>query len=454
MEEEKKSNYWMKSGILNVLQNMSGLLFGIGSLFFLVRVLSKEEYGVWVLFTGTVTILNVFRDGLLRSAVVKFLSGANEIEKPKIITSSFTLDGILTSCIIVVNFLFAHILTSFWHTPELLPVFYLYNIVYILSGVLTQFNCIEQANLKYDGIFVTNTVNQLVFFIVVLVCFSFRINITLFQLVVFQIIGNGVSAVIAFFYVKKYLHFAKGFHKEWVKKMFNYGKYAFGTSVSSILSGTVDQWMLGGLISPLASGSFNLAVRIVNLTDIPSNAIATIVFPQSAKRMESEGRESIKYLYERSVGVILAMLIPSVIFIYIFSDFIIHVAFGNKYLDAVPLLRVMLFYILLIPYGRQFGVILDSIGKTKTTFYMVVFIASFNLGLNYILISNIGIMGAPYATLISNIVGFIIAQYILKKELNVNVWNTFIYAYYFYPEFYGKFVKPKLIQFKIIKDKL
>nr|MBC7613753.1 oligosaccharide flippase family protein [Pseudopedobacter sp.] len=168
MVEEKKSNYWMKSGILNVLQNMSGLLFGIGSLFFLVRVLTKEEYGVWVLFMGTVTILNVFRDGLLRSAVVKFLSGATEEEKPKIITSSFTLDGILTTCIIVVNFLFAHILTRFWHTPELLPVFYLYNIVYILSGILTQFNCIEQANLKYDGIFVTNTVNQLVFFIVVL----------------------------------------------------------------------------------------------------------------------------------------------------------------------------------------------------------------------------------------------------------------------------------------------
>lgn len=451
MEGEKKSNYWLKSGILNVLQNMSGMLFGIGSLFFLIRVLSKEEYGVWVLFTGTVTILNVFRDGLLRSAVIKFLSGASEEDKPKIITSSFTLDGLLTTGIIIANFLFAHILTSFWHTPELLPVFYLYNIVYILSGVLTQFNCIEQAHLQFDGIFVTNTVNQSVFFLVVLVCFIFKINITLFQLVVFQIVGNAVSAFIAFFYVKSYLHFARGFHKEWVTKMFNYGKYAFGTSVSSILSGTVDQWMLGGLISPIASGAFNLAVRIVNLIDVPSNAVATIVFPQSAKRIETEGRTAIKYLYERSVGVILAMLVPSVILIYIFSDLIIYIAAGNKYADAVPLLRVMLFYILLIPYGRQFGVILDSIGKTKTTFYMVVFIASFNLGLNYLLISQIGIMGAPYATLISNIVGFIIAQYILKKELNVSIWSTFVYAYYFYPEFYGKFVKPQLIRFKIIK---
>ncbi|MEO5909270.1 MAG: flippase [Pelobium sp.] len=453
MQEENKSNYWLKSGMLNVLQNMSGLLFGIGSLFFLVKVLSKEEYGVWVLFTGTVTILNVFRDGLLRSAVVKFLSAASEEDKPKIITSSFTLDGILTTCIIILNFLFAHVLTNFWDTPELIPVFYLYNIVYVLSGILTQFNCIEQANLKYDGIFVTNTANQTVFFLVVLGCFIFKINITIFQLVIFQIVGNAISALIAYFYVRKYLFFAKGYHKEWVKKMFNYGKYAFGTSVSSILSGTVDQWMLGGLISPVASGVFNLAVRISNLIDIPSNAVATIVFPQSAKRMETEGKEAIKYLYERSVGVILSILIPSVILIYIFSDLIIYLAFGDAYADTGPLLRVMLFYVLLIPYGRQFGVILDSIGKTKTTFYMVVFIASFNLILNYILISSIGIMGAPYATLITNVVGFVIAQYILKKELNVSVWNTFVYAYYFYPEFYNKYVKPKLIEYKIIKGK-
>lgn len=454
MEEQPKSNYWLKSGIINILQNMSGVLFGFGGFFFLVRVLSKNDFGAWTVFMSTVMIFNIFRDGLLRSAVIKFLSGANEEDKPKIITSSFTIDGMLTISIIIVNLIFARLYANYLNEPELMNVFYLYSIVYILSGVLTQFNCIEQANLQFDGIFVTNTVNQGIFFFFVLISFIFKLKINLFQLVGVQILANLISAIIAYFYVRKYLIFARGYFKEWINKLFNYGKYAFGTSVSSILSGTIDQIMLAGIISPVASGAFNIAVRIINLIDIPSNAVATIVFPQSAKRMETEGKSAIKYLYEKSVGTILAILIPSVIFLFIFSDLIVYLIAGEKHIDTVPLLRVALLYSLLIPFGRQFGTILDSIGKTKTTFYMVLFIASFNLILNYFLISSIGIMGAAYATLISNVVGFIIAQYVLRKELNINVWNAFIYAYYFYPEFYFKFVKPKLIEYKIIKEKL
>jgi lipopolysaccharide exporter len=454
MAQTLKGNYWLKSGILNVLQNMSGVLFGFGSFFFLVRLLSDIDYGIWAVFMATTTIFNVFRDGLLRSAIVKFLSGASEEDKPKIITSSFTIDGALTLCMIIINLSIAHLLAGYWDSPQVINLFYLYNIVYVLSGILTQFNCIEQANLQFDGIFVTNTANQGIFFAVVFVCFTFNIHIDLYQLVIVQIIANLISAFIAYFYVRKYLVFARGYFKEWINKLFNYGKYAFGTSVSSILSGTIDQQMLAGIISPVASGAFSIAVRIVNLIDIPTNAIATIVFPQSAKRMETEGKTAIKYLYEKSVGTILAILIPSVIFIFIFTDLIVFLIAGEKHPDTVPLLRVALLYSLLIPFGRQFGTILDSIGRTKTTFYLVVFTASFNLILNYFLITSIGIMGAAYATLVSNIVGFIIGQRILKKELNVNVWNTFKYAYEFYPEFYKKFARPQLINYKIIKEKI
>ena len=449
---KEKDNYWLKSGLINVIQNSSSVLFSIGGFLFLIRILSKEDFGAWVLFNSSVTILNIIRDGLLKSAVIKFLSTASEEDKPKIIKSSFIVDGFLTLFIIVVNFMFAHVLANYWNLPQIINLFYLYNIVYIFSGFITQFNCIEQANLRYKGIFVSNTINSGIFFSFIFVSFIIKIDIQLYQLVIVQIISNLISAFTAYLYVKNYLIMAKGYFKEWVVKLLNFGKYAFGTSVSSILSTTIDQWMLGNMISPAASGAFNIAVRIVNLSDIPTNAIAIIVFPKSAKRNESEGKEGVKYLYEKSVGTIFAILVPFVIVVFIFSDLVVFLIAGEKYEDTVPLLRVTLITCLLIPFGRQFGSILDSIGKTKTNFYVVLFTASFNLILNFFLISRIGIMGAAYATLISNIVGFIVAQYILKKELGVNVLNTFIYAYYFYPEFYFKFLRPKLVEYNFLEE--
>lgn len=441
-------NYWLKSGFINVLQNFASVVFGFGSLALLVRSLSISDYGIWTLYMTTITILNIFRDGLIKNALIKFLSGATEEDKPKIMTAAFTINIIITVVVVVLNLSLGGILAKLLNSPELVNLFYLFNIVYVLNGILTQYNCIEQAHFKFKGVFVSNTVFQAIYFAYIFYCFVFEVKISLHHLIIVQIIGSVVSMLIAYMYAKPYLSFAFGFFKYWMIKLFNYGKYAFGTSISSILSGSVDQMMLSGIINPAASGVFNVAVKIVNLIDIPTSAVANIVFPQSAKRMETEGKDSIKYLYEKSVGTILAIMIPGLVFIYIFPDFVLYIVAGEKYTNAASILRITLLYTILIPFGRQFGTILDSIGKTKTTFYIVVVTASINLILNYFFILKMGIIGAAYATLISNIIGFAIAQYILRKELGVKFYHTFVYAYRFYPEFYVAFVKPQLIKFK------
>lgn len=441
MFSKLKDHYWLKSGFINIAQNFSGVFFGFASFYFLVRILSKHEFGAWTLFMATITILEIIRSGLIQNALIKFISSTDESEHHKIISASFTISGILTGLCIIINLIFASYLAHLWKTPELKMMFYLYNISFLFSGILTQFNCIEQANLKFIGIFTTNFIRQSFFFLYVLTCFLFNIKTSLTYLLYVQILTIVVSTMVGFYFVRPFLRIKFRIYGDWIKKLFNYGKYAFGTSLSSILSGTIDQMMLGIILSPAAAGAFNIAIRITNLIDIPTSAVAAIVFPQSAKRMETEGKDAVTYLYEKSVGTIIAILIPGLIFIYFFSDFVVHFIAGGKYDDTIPLLKVTLLYCLFIPYGRQFGTILDSIGKTKLTFSIVIVTASINLILNYIFIIRIGVIGAAYATLISNIIGFIIGQYILKKELNVNVLHTFIYAYRFYPEMYNKYIK-------------
>ena len=138
----------------------------------------------------------------------------------------------------------------------------------------------------------------------------------------------------------------------------------------------------------------------------------------------------------------MAILIPGVFLIFCFADLVVLIVAGDKYDDAVPLLKIVLLYCLFIPYARQFGNILDSIGKPKLNFYMVVITAAINIALNYLFISRWGVMGAAYATLCSSIVGFFLSQFILKRELNVQTFNTLRYAWEFYPEFYNKYVRP------------
>ena len=447
MKDTNQDNrYWLVSGFLTVLQNFSGVFFGFAGFFILVRSLDKVDYGVWVLFMSTITIFEAVRNGLIQTALIRYLA-ANDAEKhPSIITASLLLSGVVTAVCVTLSLVFAPSLARLWDSPQLVDLFLVYNLGFILSGLLNLFNWLEQATFRFKGIFITGLVRQIIFFLFVGGCYFLDYRIRLIELVWVQVISITAATAVAFSYVRPQLTFTLAHTRDWMKQLFGYGKYGFGTSVSSLLSGTLDQMMLGALLSPAASGAFNIAVRITNLIDIPTNAMAVIVFPQSARRMAEEGKEAIKYLYEKSVGTTLAILLPGVAFLYFFADWAIGLIAGERYADSIPLLKITLLYCLLIPYGRQFGTILDSIGKTKVTFYVVLFTTLTNLGLNFIMIKQMGVLGAAYATLISNIVGFIIAQILLKREVSVNVLNTFVYMYRFYPEFFQKYVRPFVLK--------
>jgi lipopolysaccharide exporter len=442
MSGNTKGHYWIKAGLINLLQNFSGVFFGFAGFYFLVRVLSKEDFGVWTLFMSVTTILEAVRSGLIQNALVKYLSSSEKSEHGEIVSSSFLISVVVTLLSILLIIGLAPYFSRIWNSPQLINLLYTYLAVFILSGVLTQFNAIEQAHLQFNGIFITNFIRQSFFFSFILFSYLVNFELQLLHLVWVQILSVAISVAVAFRFVRHNFKFSFSIHREWISQLFGYGKYAFGTSVSSLLSGTVDQMMLGGLLSPAASGAFNIAVRITNLIDIPGNAIAVVVFPQSSKRMAEEGKGAIKYLYEKSVGTTLALVLPGVIFLYLFSDFVIHFIAGEKYTDSIPLLHVTLVYCLLIPYGRQFGTILDSIGKTKITFLVVVGTTILNLTLNYFFIIEYGVMGAAYATLVSNVAGFAVAQVILKKEVDVSLWNTMIYLFRFYPEFFNNYILP------------
>ncbi|MFD2162926.1 flippase [Paradesertivirga mongoliensis] len=443
MEQKNNRSYWLKSGIINVAQNLTTQILSIATFWFMARLFTKEDNGSWVIYMQAVVIFELLRNGLTQSAVIKFLAGSEKEDHSKIVTASFAISTILTVILVLLNIIFVNYFTDALNAPQLQPVFYLFNIVFVLSGILTILCAIEQANLQYKSAFAANFIRTFSVFIYCVYCYFFNHTISLLELAYVQIISMTISLIWAWRIVKKFFQFTYIFSWYWVRKIFNYGKYALGTSVSSQLSGTIDQWMLAGMLTPAASASFSTAVRITNLINIPTDAVVVIVFPQSAKRMHTEGKDAIKYLYEKSVGTILAILIPAVLFVYLFDSFIVNLIAGGKYADAVPILNVTLLYCLLIPFGRQFGTILDSIGKTNLTFYIVLVTAATNLILNYFFIKEYGVIGAAYATGLSNVIGFAIAQVILRKELKVNMLNTFIYAYMFYPEFINKYILKK-----------
>ena len=426
--------YWLRSGFFSLFERGSVFLFGFGSFLFLVRLLSKEDFGTWVIFLTTTSFIEVGRSGLLQNALVKYLTTCKEGDYGIISTASLITNFFLTGASIILLLLVAQPLSLWQNSMVLASLVKIYAITTLVLLPFQQFNYIQQANLDFKGIFWSNFTKQGLFFLFIVGCFLLGVEISLILLAQAQIFTALSGAVVSFVFARKYLRFSRNIDWAWTRKLFHFGKYVFGTNLSAMLYKTIDKYMLGSLVGVAFTGAYENAIKVTNLAEVPTFSIAAVVFPQGAKKIESEGRPAIKILYEKSVGAIFALILPFILFIFLFPDFVINVIAGPRWSESIPVLRLTILYGLFLPFAIQFGTVLDSMGKPKINFYFTILGAILNVILNYIFITKYGLIGAAYGTLITYSVTFTLNQLVLYKILNVKAFNAFAYTFKFYTQ--------------------
>ena len=130
----------------------------------------------------------------------------------------------------------------------------------------------------------------------------------------FLILAASAASIVGYFFVKKYLIFSKSIDWKWVKELFHFGKFTFGTNISTIVYKFTDRTMVGIMVGVDAISIYEVAIRITNLVDIPAISIAAVVFPQNAKNSLKQDKDSIREVYEKSVAAILGLIIPVIFF--------------------------------------------------------------------------------------------------------------------------------------------
>ena len=291
--------------------------------------------------------------------------------------------------------------------------------------------------MDFKGLFWSSFVKNGALFFYVLYLKLTNGTYVLTNLVTVQLIAAIPATLVAFAFARKYFKLSKTIDFQWVRKLLDYGKYTFGTNLATMAYKNVDKMMLGRLLLGTLS-TYDLSIKINNLAEVPTMTLAAILFPQSAKRANTEGSNSAKYLYEKSVGVLLAIIVPVVIFILLGADIIVQLIGSEKYASSAPILRLTIFYGIFMAFAMQFGTILDSVGKPKLNFLITTLGAIINLTFNYFFIKQYGLYGAAYGSLIAMSLMFIIMQLLLKRLFNVEIINCFKYALNFYKELYGK----------------
>lgn len=425
------------SGYYMLLNRAVEFLLGFIGFMFLVRIFNRDEFGTWVLFITITSIVEMARYGFLQNGLIRFLVGEEKHAYNKIMTASVFLNALLTFIFILLLLALAQPLSEWLGTKELSGLIAVHCLVLPVHILHTQSLILLQAKMNFKAYFYSGVFKSLPFFLLIAAAYITGYDLSLAELVWLHNLALIIAALTGFFQAKEYLTFSKSLSKIWVRKIFNFGKFVFGTNLVVVLYNSLDKFLLAYLLSSAQVAISNTAMRILNFTEVPVNAIAAVTYPKAAAEASLQKGGPLSALYERSVAQMLAFTIPFLIIVFIFAKPVILIIAGKAYLDAVHFLRIIILIALFRPFDRQTGIFLDAMNKPQANFLFVVLALLLVVALSIVLISAIGLYGAAWALLISLISVTVIKQAYLRRHLPFSIKKSFFLLPAIYSEYAG-----------------
>lgn len=197
------------------------------------------------------------------------------------------------------------------------------------------------------------------------------------------------------------------------KQLFSKSHYFIVSSLMVTIFAQTDRIMLKLMIDNVATGLYSAAVSCAGMTSFVFSAII-----DSARPGIFESKQVSDHLFEIRLKVLYGTVIylslaQSAVFT-IFARQIILIIYGYDYLGAVSALQFVVWYTTFSYLGSVRNIWILAEGQQKYLWIVNLSGASLNVLLNYVLIPYHGIMGASFASLVTQIFTNVIIGFIIR----------------------------------------
>lgn len=161
-------------------------------------------------------------------------------------------------------------------------------------------------------------------------------------------------------------------------------------------------------------GIFSAGYKIVFALLIVERVFYYVFFPILSKQ-HKQNPEKLAGSFNFLTRFLFALTIPIAIGGLILAPGIINIVYGQAFLEAINVFRILLVYFMIVPINTIFGYGLIAIDQEKRFFKIITITAILNAVLIVLLGLKFGFYGAAAALLISEFIGIILMHRQLKK---------------------------------------
>ncbi|MBD1427743.1 MOP flippase family protein [Sphingobacterium arenae] len=327
----------------------------------LSKILSPKDFGLMAILVFLINFSNIFIDlGLANAVIYK-----KEVSRIQLSTLFYTniLVGVF---IFLIMYFSSALISSFYdeHALEYLVKFI--SVVFLIIPLGQQYQALLRKNLDFKSLALRDIISRTASFVVV-IALAYQ-GKGIMSLVWGTIVYNLLSTVLLINAGKKLFAPSFLFAFSSISELLRFGFFQMGEKIVNYLNKEVDTLIIGKLVGLEALGLYNIAKDFISKPYQIINPILTKVsFPLMAKVQDN--LIAVKDIYMRLIKYL--SVINSIVFMFClaFAQDVILLFFGEKWINATPILQILSVYMLIRSISNPVGSLQLALGKPDLGFY-------------------------------------------------------------------------------------
>lgn len=300
----------------------------------LTRIFMPEIFGLMAIVTAIMIGVALFSDLGISTSIVQNPKGKSK----DFLQTAWTLQVLRGLLLWVGVLIMASPAASLYKEPELLYILPVVGFSFVITGFTSTSLPLHQRDLKVKPIIILELISQmftLIFTVALAAVFQ-----SIWAFVVSGLLVSIIKLIGSYIYLKNGVVGFK-WDKDIGSELIHFGKWIFIATILTFIVGKGDTLLLGSVIPKLILGLYNLSALFSQIAlGLLAALISNTIMPAIASIAESERKQLSKKFNTLRAYVLLALL-PLVITIAVFGEFLIELLYQEPYHQAGWMLQVL-----------------------------------------------------------------------------------------------------------------
>ena len=226
-------------------------------------------------------------------------------------------------------------------------------------------------------------------------------------------LATSANYIFNIFHVKKYVVLQK--YNLNLKKHLKKIIYLFATAAAVELYAKLDVTMVGLICGEVYVGYYSNDMKIIRIVAVIITSLGSVLLPRFSVYYQEKKLEQLNSVTEKAVEYIMFISFPCAVGLFLESEAIVRVLFGEAFLPAIVTMQILAILIPILSIGNIFGTqLLIALDQEKKLTITVIIGAVINIALNSFMIRSFQHNGAAAASVIAEL-AVMTAQIILTR---------------------------------------